>query len=76
VQLAVDMVELAVDNTYDVAILISGDGDFAPAVQLVKKLGKHVELGHVVRWPCDALLDACDVEVLIDDKFLAKCWTP
>jgi len=74
VQLAVDMVELAVDNTYDVAILISGDGDFAPAVELVKKLGKHVELGRVKNWPCDRLRDACDIEILMDDEMFADCW--
>ncbi len=74
VQLAVDMVELAVDNTYDVAVLISGDGDFAPAVELVKKLGKHVELGRVKDWPCNQLLDACDIEVTIDDRMLDSCW--
>ena len=75
VQLAVDMVEQAVANTYDVAILISGDGDFAPAVELVKKLGKHVELGRVRDWPCNQLRDVCDIEITIDEKMLSQCWT-
>lgn len=74
VQLAVDMLHYAVTNTYDVAILVSGDGDFAPAVDAVKQLGKHVELGRVQGWPCNQLLDACDIEIAIDEAFLADCW--
>lgn len=43
IQLAVDMVELAYNNSYDTAILVSSDGDFVPAVKSVKKTGKKVE---------------------------------
>ena len=74
VQLAVDMVQLAVSNTYDVAILVSGDGDFAPAVEAVKKLGKHVELGRVEKQPCNRLRDVCDIDVVIDKQMLSDCW--
>lgn len=74
VQMSVDMLQLAVAATYDVAILISGDGDFAPAVEAVKQLGKHVELGRVRDWPCSRLRDVCDVEVLIDESLLKDCW--
>lgn len=76
VQLAVDMVRLAVADTYDVAILISADGDFAPAVEAVKQLGKHVELGRVKGASCNRLLDVCDIEISIDEKMLAKSWIP
>lgn len=74
VQLAVDMLHYAVTNTYDVAILVSGDGDFAPAVEAVKQLGKHVELGRIKGWPCNQLLDACDIEITVDEDLLANCW--
>lgn len=40
--IALDMVEKAVSNQYDVAILVSGDLDHLPAVKSVKNLGKHV----------------------------------
>ena len=43
IHLAVDMVKLACDDKYDVAILVSSDGDFVPAVKLVKETGKGVE---------------------------------
>ncbi len=43
IHLAVDMVKLAYTNAYDVAILVSSDGDFVPAVKAVKETGKTVE---------------------------------
>ncbi len=43
IHLAVDMVKLAYNKAYDTAILVSSDGDFVPAVQAVKEIGKNVE---------------------------------
>ena len=43
IHLAVDMVKLAFNNTYDTSILVSSDGDFVPAVLAVKETGKNVE---------------------------------
>lgn len=43
IQLAVDMVELAYNDSYDTAILVSSDGDFVPAIKAVKRKGKAVE---------------------------------
>ncbi len=43
IHLAVDMVRLAYDDAYDVAILVSTDGDFVPAIDTVRKKGKIVE---------------------------------
>jgi uncharacterized LabA/DUF88 family protein len=42
VALACDMVELALENKYDVAYLISADGDFFPAVNMVQARDKRV----------------------------------
>ena len=44
VDLATDMVMFACRNYYDTAILVSGDGDFIPAVEKVKDMGKRVEV--------------------------------
>jgi uncharacterized LabA/DUF88 family protein len=43
VWLAVDMVDMAYRNLYDVAVLISGDADLVPAVKGAKDAEKHVE---------------------------------
>jgi len=40
--LACDMVRGAALNYFDCAILISGDGDFVPAVNMLQELGKYV----------------------------------
>ena len=44
IMVATDLLKLAWEDSYDVAILVSGDGDFAYAVKTVKDLGKHVEV--------------------------------
>ena len=44
VLLATDLVLNSVKNKYDTAIIVSGDGDFFPAIEAVKKEGKVVEV--------------------------------
>ena len=41
-QLTADMIRLAAVGAYDVAILVSGDADFIPAIEAVAALGKQV----------------------------------
>jgi uncharacterized LabA/DUF88 family protein len=43
VKIATDLVALAHAAEYEVAILVSGDGDLAPAVHEVRRLGRVVE---------------------------------
>ena len=40
--LAVDLVTLAVSDAYDAAYILSADGDYTPAVEAVRRLGKKV----------------------------------
>ena len=42
VNIAIDMVSMAMKNEFDVAYLVSADGDFVPAVEAVRELGKKV----------------------------------
>ena len=74
VHLAVRMIDLAFRNTYDVAVLISGDSDFVPAVNMVKNLGKHVELAFVEGQPCFELQAACDKKTMLTDALLGPAW--
>jgi len=43
VKIATDMVAMAHAGDYEVAVLVSGDGDLAPAVHEVRRLGRVVE---------------------------------
>jgi uncharacterized LabA/DUF88 family protein len=43
IHLAVDMVKFGYKDIYDTAILISSDGDFVPAIKIVKEIGKNIE---------------------------------
>jgi len=43
IHMAVDMVEQAYEDKFDIAILVSGDGDFVPAVKAVQRKNKIVE---------------------------------
>lgn len=43
INLASDMIHLAHKNKYDEAILVSSDGDFVPAIKIVKEIGKEVK---------------------------------
>jgi uncharacterized LabA/DUF88 family protein len=61
IELALDMTHLT--HTYDTAILFSGDSDFVPAVEYVKKLDRKVVVissrGHIAReliWSANAYI--------------------
>lgn len=72
INIAVDMLRLA--NTYDTAILVSADGDFSPAVEAVKDLGKHVENAHFRGEHPYHLIKACDKFIALDKKILKDCF--
>lgn len=72
VHLAVDMLSMAVKNLYDVAILISGDGDFASAIDAVKDLGKHVEVAYVSQ--TYQLKTSWDKFIHLSSEYLKDCF--
>lgn len=47
ITLALDMAMKAFMDHYDIAIIVSGDGDFAKAVQVVKNTGRKVEMAYL-----------------------------
>ncbi len=67
IELALDLVELA--DTYDTAILVSGDGDFIPAIERVQRLGKRVEVVGYRATTSKKLIE------LADDYFDLEKWT-
>lgn len=65
-RIGVDMLAAASKGLYDVAILVSGDGDLVEAVKAVKDLGKHVELATFPKGRSDELAAAADVLTVLN----------
>ncbi len=76
VALVVDMLRLAYRDVYDTAILVSGDADFATAVEAVQDLGKHVENVIGQTGQSKLLRQTCDRFTLLTEDFLRDCWLP
>ena len=72
IYLATDMVSLAYENKYDIAILVSGDGDFVPAIKRVQKLGKNVENAYFKVSRSTFLKEVCNKSIKLDD-FIIEC---
>jgi len=72
--IATDLLYFAWRGFYDVAILVSGDADFAYAVQAVKNMGKHVEVAHFETGASKDLLDVADNRHLLDRNFFNNLW--
>ncbi|MHB0922574.1 MAG: LabA-like NYN domain-containing protein [Bellilinea sp.] len=74
VALAIDMLDLAYNDIYDTAIIISGDGDFAKAVEIIQRRGKHVENAVTPSCLSNNLRNICDIVISLDANYLAGCW--
>lgn len=73
VWVAVDMVKKSiVDNSCDVCILVSGDADFVPALELIKSHGKEV-LSAMVPWGYSSELRAKFPFFILRNETLRKC---
>ena len=72
IYLATDMLSFAYENKYDVAVLVSGDGDFVPAIKKVQKLGKRVENAYFSANRSDFLKSVCNTSILLD-KEIRNC---
>lgn len=66
-RIAIDMVKMAVDDRYDVGILISADSDLCEAVQAAKDLGRHIELARFSTCRDYHLQTCCDRSIQLDD---------
>lgn len=72
IHIAVDMLKLAYNNAYDTAILVSTDGDFVPAINAVKEIGKKVEnVGFENKFSWH-LKQNCDRFIILKKKELDK----
>ena len=72
--MAGDMIKGAFRNSYDSAILVSGDGDFVPAVKIVQEEGKEVENIYFKKSASTNLKQHCDESVRLTKEVLDKCF--
>lgn len=56
VRMAIDLLEGAYENYYDEAVLVSSDGDLAPAVRMVVSKGKQITIMGFAHKLCFALI--------------------
>lgn len=75
VMLATDVVQYAFDNVYDTAIIVSGDADYAYALQLVKNKGKHVEVAYFETNISKELMELADIRHFLDRKYFDGLWS-
>jgi len=74
VMLATDLLHFAWNDLYDVAVLVSGDSDFAYALQAAKNMGRHVEVAYFESSVSRDLLDVADYRHLLNRNFFKGLW--
>ena len=74
IHIAVDMVQGAYEDNFDVAILVSGDGDFVPAVKIVQEKEKIVENAYFKKSLSWHLKQECDKSILLNKEILDRCF--
>ncbi|MBN2210516.1 MAG: NYN domain-containing protein [Sedimentisphaerales bacterium] len=71
--LAVDLVRLSLEHQIQRAVILAGDSDFVPAIEVARTSGVVVQLYHANNpRPHDELLSACDERYLIDNAFIKE----
>ncbi|MBM4443811.1 MAG: NYN domain-containing protein [Chloroflexi bacterium] len=74
IMLGTDLLNYAWSNLYDVAVLVSGDGDFTYALQAVKNMGRHVEVAYFGSNVSRNLLEVADKSIALDHDFFRGLW--
>ena len=72
VMISVDLVTMAMNDAYDAAYLLSADGDYTPAVEAVRRLGKKVYAVSPLRGA--QLAKAVNTFINIPAHWLADCY--
>jgi uncharacterized LabA/DUF88 family protein len=75
IKLATDLLVHAFRQNYDTAVLISGDNDFADALQAAKDFGRNIEVALFKPAGSQKLRDVADRTIEVDANFLSDCWS-
>ena len=73
VRMAVDITLLATKNKITHAVIIAGDSDFIPAIEIAKNEGVHITLVHGEKNKAHGdLMEICDKRISMDRKFVME----
>lgn len=72
VNIAVDLVVDAIENTYDTAILVSSDTDLLPAIEYIKRKGKKLEYVGFSHAPSFGMQKFANFSILLLPKDVEK----
>ena len=75
IMLATDLLRFGWNDLYDVAIVVSGDGDFSYAVQAVRDMGKHVEVAAFASNLSPELTQAADDREIFTPDYFSDLWS-
>jgi len=67
---AVDLTRMAWQRSIQRAAIISGDGDFIPAIEDIKNAGVVVALYYSENACADKLIEICDERIIINQEFI------
>lgn len=73
VNIATHLLTKAFHNSYDTAIIVSGDTDYIPVMDVLNTLGKSVVVVGVNGQNLVAFKHHTDKQIILDDSFFQKC---
>ncbi|MDP6822349.1 MAG: NYN domain-containing protein [Dehalococcoidia bacterium] len=73
--MATDLVAFAFMDLYDTAIVVSGDGDFFPAIQTAKNQGKHVEVAAFDNNLSGEASNVADAVIKLNKTYFTGLWS-
>ena len=72
--IGVDILKNAYEDLCDTAILVSGDGDFYPALQAAKDQGKHVEIAAFDTNISPETARIADLHIKLNKTYFSNLW--
>ena len=75
IMMATDLLQYAWKDLYDIAIIVTGDGDFSYAVKTVKDYGKHVQVAAFEANLSLELLQIADTREILTPEFFKDLWS-
>lgn len=73
VNLASHVITKGLHNAFDTAVIVSGDTDYIPVMDILNQIGKSVVVVGVKGQRLDNFKQHTDAQIILDDNFFQKC---